>query len=195
MTTLAAVVGLAIAGFVALLFVPVRAQVRFDSAAVERRLWWRVRWVLLTFGSDERGRTRKPKADRPKRGSDGKSGWRGAGAAMATPGLVPPAGRLLGRMLTVARPREVDAVVRIGLDDPASTGILYGRLAAVAATASRGWSLRVEPDFEEPVLAGHGAADWSVAPVRVLWPLLTFLAAPPVWRAGRAALKARRRRT
>lgn len=183
-----AVLALLAASLVALLFVPVRARVEFDTSAPAKRLRWRVRWLGFAFDNEAPRRPRRPRPRRERRARrGGAGGGRRVRAAIGTPGLVPRAGRLVGDLLAALSPRDVDAVIRVGLDDPASTGTFFGRLAALAAVVPQGWRVRVEPDFEEPVLEGRGSAAWSVPPARIVWPLATALASPPVWRAAWSA--------
>ncbi|HQZ39958.1 MAG TPA: DUF2953 domain-containing protein [Vicinamibacterales bacterium] len=186
-------------GVVGLLFVPLRAKVEFDSEAEAAPLRWRVRWVALSVGNDRPSRRRRARKPRPDRPSRPRRGGAGSGprlrAALGTPGLPGRVGRLAGDLLAAVGPTDLDAAVRIGLDDPASTGMLFGRLAAVAAVCPQRWRVHIEPDFEEATLQACGSLRWSVSPARVLWPVATFLAAPAVWRAARAAWRVRSKRS
>jgi hypothetical protein len=112
-------------------------------------------------------------------------------AALRTPGLLPRCGRLLRQLVAALWPREVDASLRVGLDDPATTGVLFGGVSALAAVTTIDWRVHVEPDFAGPVCHGRARAAWSVPPAAVLWPVVTFLAAPVVWRAAYGAWRGR----
>ena len=83
---------------------------------------------------------------------------------------------------------------RVGLDDPCDTGMLAGVLAAGAGVPRpHAFDLEITPDFSEAILVVRAQLSWSLRPARVLWPVATFVLAPVVWRAGRAAWHARGR--
>ena len=62
-------------------------------------------------------------------------------------------------------------VLRVGLGDPAATGVLYGRLAPLAAVR---WALParavliVTPDFDQAVFEGEGELALSLVPARLV---------------------------
>ena len=61
----------------------------------------------------------------------------------------------------------------------------------------RQWIVSVEPEFSGEVIEGRANLRWSRSLGSVLWPVVTFLLSPVVWRAGlrvrRAAQGASRR--
>ncbi|MDH4066728.1 MAG: DUF2953 domain-containing protein [Acidobacteriota bacterium] len=183
-------------GLAALLRAPVCVRLDLDTGADSRRLRWQVRWLRLTWCSDRSRRTARGRRDGRTRVAKPRRRRRGAGvpprlrAALSTPGLLRRAGRLLRQLLVVLRPAEFEASVRLGLDDPASTGVVAGAALAITAAWPCSYRLRVQPEFDEPVLAARAHAAWSIAPGTLLWPVVSFLAAPVVWRAGWAAWKA-----
>ena len=94
-------------------------------------------------------------------------------------------------LLRLLRPTEVHARIRLGLDDPASTGAAAGLVCALTSLATRPhWDVRFEPDFIGPTLHGSAELRWLVRPGAFLWPVGRFVGSPVAWRAARAALRA-----
>ncbi|MCC0076608.1 MAG: DUF2953 domain-containing protein [Rhodobacter sp.] len=67
---------------------------------------------------------------------------------------------------------------RLGLDDPAETGQLFGALTPLVYGLGGAWpgrvSLQLAPEFSGPVLEGRGEVILSVVPVRWFGPGLRF---------------------
>ncbi len=101
-----------------------------------------------------------------------------------TPELLRHVVRLVAQLLRVLWPREVEAVFRVGLDDPAAVGGLMGALQGMAHAWPHSWRLGVEPDFVGSGVAARGRAMWSVRLGALLWPILCFLTTPIVWRVA-----------
>lgn len=115
-----------------------------------------------------------------------------ARALLFTPGLVARTWRLVTDLGRQAWPRHVVLHMRIGFDDPAETGMFFGTCQGLlCAIPHRGWVTSIEPDFDHAVAEGDAHARWSVRLLLVVWPLLTFLASPVVWRGMRAVRRAR----
>lgn len=183
------------AGLCVVLVAPVRISVDWHGwpESPQPHICVRVRWLAVTWRS---GATRRVERTRKKRRRSrpddvGPSGrrWR----RMATvPGLLPRVGRLVSDLVRVLAPRSADVRLRVGLDDPVSTGMWWGAAHAIVGGAQLGkWRLRLEPDFTGPVLAGEAHLEWSLRPGRVLWPVVTFMCAPVTWRAGLAVWRGR----
>jgi hypothetical protein len=114
-------------------------------------------------------------------------------AVLSTPGFITRTFRLFRDIGRQAWPRAVSLRARIGLDDPADTGALLGAWYGVTRIASSPrWNVRLEPDFTGRVIDFEGHAHWSVRPIAIIWPFVLFAGSPIVWRAARAALRARR---
>ena len=96
--------------------------------------------------------------------------------------------RLLRSLRRWIRIRKMRVRARFGLGDPADTGMLLGHLhalAAAAAAALPGLDLRLEPDFQEAVLAGDVAGDLRIVPLGALPLLVAFALSPSTLRAVR----------
>ena len=178
----AAVVALALLG---LLAVPVDLRFAFGAAA---RSHLEIAWGFGLWRGELRGR---PRAER--RRSSGRWSEPAAWVRAWREGLgdrVPPLLRSLRRGVRV---REVKLRARVGLGDPADTGILVGFAAPLLtmARAAPRLDLRLEPDFAREVLEGEARGELRAFPLLVLPPLLRFALSPTTVRAVRA-LRSRR---
>ena len=95
--------------------------------------------------------------------------------------------KLSRRILPSVRVRYLDARLRIGLDDPAATGMLYAALwpVLVPLTHNSSAKVRMELSFEEPVLDLTAQGRIRVFPIQVVWSVLLFALSP----AGLRAMK------
>lgn len=185
------VIGLVVLAGVAavLLLAPVQVDLDVDvgSGAPRPPVRARVRWLFVSWHSGRPGRPKKARAaDRRARRPEGTGRRRrfSVRKALATPGFLPRALRTLFDLARAIRPRALRAEVRIGLDDPASTGVLLGAVRALSAVTPRaGWRVGIEPDFTGPALAGRAEVRWVVRPGAVLWPVGRLVASPVAWRA------------
>ena len=93
--------------------------------------------------------------------------------------------KLSRRILSGIRVRHLDARVRIGLDDPAATGILYSALwpVLVPLTNNSSAKVRMELSFEEPALDVIARGRIWVFPIQMVWSVLLFVLSPTGLRA------------
>ncbi len=202
--TLLGVLAVVFSLVLALLAVPV------DLAfSVTKEEWFestaRLGWLFGLIGTDLGGDKKKPKDDegdeevkekeeKPKKKGKG----RGAGALFAvlrSRGFIGNCVRLAERLLRTPRVRELKIVLRVGLGDPAETGMLLAMLnpplAIVAANSS--FDITVEPDFYEEVLEGCLRGSVRVVPIRLIPSLVAFGLSPTTIRGLWAMWRARRR--
>lgn len=181
----AAAVAVALFGLLALLAVPV--DLRFAFGAMERS-HLEVAWGFGLWRGELRGRARSDRARSPRRWSQ-PAAWVRAWRA----GLGDRVLRLLRSLRRGVRVREVKLRARVGLGDPADTGMLVGWAAPLLAVAraAPGLDLRLEPDFAREVLEGEARGELRAFPLLVLPPLLRFALSPATLRALRA-LRSRR---
>ncbi len=79
---------------------------------------------------------------------------------------------------------------RVGLDDPADTGRLWGIIGPLTSALYRSrLDVEVSPVFHGPELAFQGAAEVRVVPLQLLGTLLSFGLSPATWRVVRPALR------
>jgi len=126
----------------------------------------------------------EPKPYRARRGSFS----RGMRIARSE-GFLRGAARCIGRIVTGLEVRDARLRVRVGLDDPADTGRLFGYVFPVsrALTSAARADIDLSPDFTGESLTFDGHAHLRVVPARVLGPALAFTLSWPTLRAIWAA--------
>ena len=175
----AAATALVLVGLLGLLAVPI--DLRFAlGGAVRSRL--ELAWGFGLWRGELHGR--RGHASRPSRGR-----WADPAAWVRAwrEGLgdrVPPLLRSLRRGVRV---RELRLRARVGLDDPADTGMLVGWAAPLLAMALAAPPLDVhlEPDFAREILDGEARGELRAFPLLLLPPLLRFVLSPTTVRALR----------
>jgi len=188
------VAGLA-AALLLLLAVPV--DVGFEVHRRERTesrvrigwLWGRVRFPV-SDGGDKAPRTKRPKrrrARKPGRPSPG----RRVIAMARSPHFPRRALRLVRDLSARVRFSTLECSARLGLDDPADTGRLWGLLGPVAALLALPRAARVElsPEFGGALFHLDARGEARVVPAAVLVTVLAFLLAPATLRAAWAAAR------
>ena len=86
--------------------------------------------------------------------------------------------------LRCLRLKELNADIRIGLDDPADTGLLFALIGPAAVFVRSIWhhQIRVVPSFEdEAILEGHVHGTVSVQPIQLIPPFLRFVFSSPTF--------------
>ena len=93
--------------------------------------------------------------------------------------------KLSRRVISSVRVRDLEASLRIGLDDPAATGMLYSALwpVIVPLTYDSSANLRMELSFDEPVLDLTARGRIRVFPIQMVWSVLLFVLSPAGLRA------------
>jgi hypothetical protein len=100
--------------------------------------------------------------------------------------------RLFGLLRALFRAIEIKGLRlrgRLGLDDPADTGRLWGYLGGLyfsVGGASR-IDMQIEPDFTGAVLALQGAGEIRFVPLQLIGIVLGFVFSPATVRAVRVA--------
>lgn len=173
-------VGLAIAA----LAVPLDLAARFDSEARPRivlRAGWlfglvRVKRALGARGSKPAGKAAPPRsAKRPRK----RSRSRRPNAEVASRGI-----GLAGELLRRVQVRHAAFDLRVGADDPATTGEIVGFAAPIVAMANALPCTRVSllPDFTGPTLEGSGEGEVRIVPIALVPPLAGFALSPELRR-------------
>ncbi len=173
---------------------PVHVDLEMDMAVEPptRQVRVRVRWLTFAWGGGEASRAPARSAPRRPGRRRARSDPRRALAAIRTRGFAGRLGRLACELLHALAPRTVDGWLKFGLEDPVTTGVIFGAAhGAVGVAGSAAWNLRLEPEFADAALAGHARVVWTVRPAAVLWPIGTFVMSPTTWRAALAAMRAR----
>lgn len=189
--------GLLAAGVLLLLLLPVRIDLVVDLGpdVVAPPVRAHVQWLWFSWRSSDAAVSRAAPAQHDHPMGPHRRGPIGVWAAVRTPGFLARCAQLARELRRALWPQWAVIRARVGLDDPFETGLLAGVLAAGAAVPRpHALDLEITPDFSQAVLVVQAQLSWSLRPVAVLWPVATFVLAPVVWRAGRAAWTARGRR-
>ncbi|MEZ5284287.1 MAG: hypothetical protein R2712_05640 [Vicinamibacterales bacterium] len=129
MTAPAVVSAIMLALVVVLMVSPVRLHVELDTGG-ERIVRWRLHWLVLRVSGPGSARSvtdtdRERRARRRRREAlPPGGGARRVRAALGTPGLLRRVRRLAADLGFVLLPDALQADLRVGLSDPAETGVL-----------------------------------------------------------------------
>lgn len=97
-------------------------------------------------------------------------------------GVLVEAGRAIVRILRGLRWERLRLRGRVGLGNPAYTGMLYGVYEASRVSWSRVMEAHLAPEFAEAALWGEVEGAVRVYGWRVLWPLARWGCSRPIWR-------------
>ncbi len=91
--------------------------------------------------------------------------------------------------------RELQGEIRLGLGDPADTGLVLGAIASALAYARTIAPLEIQvlPEFESARLAGYLRGSIRAYPIQLLVVAALFALSPSTLRALKAAATSRRR--
>ena len=145
----------------------------------------RVGWFFGLVGKDllpaKRKRPPKVKKARKAKRAKKKPDLALLISVLRTRGLVAGVVRLFRRMLRSLRVRELDASLRLGLPDPADTGLMYGVFWPVLSffRPSDTVRFRMEPAFEGPTFEASLQGAVRVFPAQVAASAARFVLSPP----------------
>ena len=174
---------------VLVLSIPV--DMALDLEATERAgTKMRVGWLFGLFWKDIRGRRRKKPRKKEKR--DMKSFL----SVLRVRGLPEGILKLTRRMLGTFKVRQMDVDIRLGLDDPADTGMMYSVLWPVFVPVSSfgPMNFRLEPAFDEPTFEASLRGRVRLYPIQMVGPVLRFVFSPTGLRAIRTMVVSRWKR-
>jgi hypothetical protein len=168
------------------LAVTARRRERLETRVRVRWLWGRIPLPA------PKGGARKPRRKKPKKPRAKRSSGRRALAVLRARGFARRALRLPRDLLCRVHIRAFDIDLRLGLDDPADTGRLWGLVGPAAAMLALPAPARVAvtPEFAEPVVHLDARADLRVVPGALLLVLLAFALSPATLRALVAGIRA-----
>ena len=174
---LAGLVGL----IILVLCVPLDAALNIETPG---RPGFRLRLVWL-FGliSKELRRARKKPKEKPKKKRA--KGFSTILRILRTRGLLRKIVALVKDILGQFRIKELSVNCRLGLDDPADTGLIFALAKATTPffNLPAKYRFRVQPSFsDEPVFDGHLHGVVRLQPIRLVWPLLRFIFSPAIFR-------------
>jgi hypothetical protein len=198
-------IGIALSALL-LLAIPVEIEYTFDSRTRPRstgRVVWLLGLVRLRPGGrkkQKRRDERRRKAALKRRGlrkpaGAGKRGPRVLLAAFGSEGFARRVFRLLHAVLAVSEIRRLRARFRIGLDDPADTGLVYGLLAPGLSLlyALPRADFAAIPVFDRSALEADMHVRLRLVPINYLKAVVVFVFSIETLRAARAAYRAYRK--
>jgi len=163
----------------------------FDLEAGEQvKATMRVGWLFGLVWKDIRRRKKKPEK-KPKK----KRKWsmKPFLSVLRTKGLPRRLLKLARQILGCLKVRQLDADLRMGLDNPADTGMICSVLwpALVPLRPFGSIRRRMEPVFDEPALevSLHGRV--RLFPIQMVGLLLGFIFSPTGWRTVRSMVASR----
>ncbi len=187
-----------LAGLLAVLAVPVELifAVRRHAGQQETRatLRWLFGLVRVRLGKPEARSLARPERPGRRRTRRKRGGARRVMAMLRMEGFGRRLLRLARDLLRRIRIRELSLAVRLGLDDPADTGRLWGVVGPLAALLARCPVARIaiEPDFGAEALDVDGKGHIRIVPIELLFVMLVFVLNPATLRALYAARAAAR---
>lgn len=194
--TLASMVAL----FLIVLSVPLDLAFRLD---VYDRTRFSVKPVWL-FGLVGKKLGRRKKKAKPKKAKEKKRGarktlkiLRTTLKVLRTKGLLRQTKILVSDVFNSLGIRQLRANFRIGLDNPADTGLLFAFIGPtfVFFNPSGRYSINIKPSFEdEATLEGYMQAVVRLRPIRLVIPLLKFVFSLPILRVAKAVVLAKWKR-
>ena len=186
-----------VAGIVLFIFLvfSIPVDIAFDvggPGAARSRM--RVGWLFGLLRKEFGGRRKKPEEREPKREKKRRSD-KPFLSSLATKGIAVVSSKnrypinltvargllkLSRRILSGVKVRYLDARLRIGLDDPADTAMLYSALwpVLVPLTYKSSAKVRMELSFEEPALDLTARGLVRVFPIQMVWSVLLFALSP-----------------
>ena len=117
---------------------------------------------------------------------------------LRTKGLLKQLKRLLQDILKCLKIRDLKVNLRIGLDDPADTGLLLALIGPVTffLGSSRVHEIRVQPSFEdEAVFEGYLSGALRLVPIQLAIPFLRFVFSLAAIRAAKTLVLTKWKRT
>jgi hypothetical protein len=144
----------------------------------------RIRIPFPGARAPRRRREADPAAARARGGSTAFDRGRDVLASLRQAGFRRRVYRLGGDLFRAIHVQRVRLLMRLGLGDPADTGLLWTVVGPVNAMArSRDADIRIEPDFLEPVLEFQADGSFLVVPLRLVFLVVGFALSPPTLRA------------
>jgi hypothetical protein len=174
------------------LCVPVDAVLNLDTSA-ERKFRLRLVW-LFGLISPELGRERrKPEVRQAKRkrGIGLRTIWR----FLCTRGFLTKTKNLVRDVLSRVKIKEIAVNLRLGLDDPAATGLAFAVIGAAKPFMKlpRQYELTIQPSFsDQPFFQGYLRGVLRLQPIRLVIPVGRFVFSPTMFRVLRVLASSRK---
>ena len=168
---------IALAGLFALvvlvLSIPIDLAFRLDVYG-RPKFSLRLVWLFGLVSKELKRGKKKPSKRKPRK----RRGGRGIFRILRTKGLLRQLKALVMDILGCLKIRDLSIDFRVGLDNPADTGLLFATIgpSLIFLSPSVRRSISIKPSFEvEAVLEGYAQAAVRLRPIRLLVPLLRFV--------------------
>jgi len=175
-----------------MLSIPIEMAFDFDvHEQVRSRM--RVGWFFGLIWKDIGRRRKKLEDKRKPEKKKRKKGIKPLLSLFRTEGVAGRLSKLVRKILSCLRIRQLDANLRIGLDDPADTAILCSMVWPVLAfhNPSSSASVVMEPSFDKPVFEGSVYGRIRLFPIQVIGPILQFVLSPTGLRVVKKVVSSR----
>ena len=197
MWILATLLGIILFLVVLLAILAIPIDLRFYLEKEEKlRSQARVEWLYGVVGKDIKSKKEKPK---PKKKKKKKRKWKGHArpflALVRSKGFIRRFIRFLKGIRRTASIRELKLNLRIGLDDPADTAMLFAAIGPLTLFVDRFSPVdtRISPDFEREIFEGRFSGDLRIVPIKLIKPTLLFVLSPTTIRAVKSMVMAYRK--
>ena len=182
--------------FVLLLCVPVDLDFQVDVRGMHSRARVRLAWMFHAVGWDLRKRELKPaRVRRVVRARRAVRNWRRTGrqvlGVVRTPGLLRQVKCFFGDAFRSLKVRDLAVDLRMGLEDPFDTGMLFAAVGPLVVFINALFSqpVIVQPSFQgEYILEGYCRGVVRLLPVVLVGACLRLAFSGPVLRAARSSL-------
>lgn len=153
----------------------------------------RVGWMFNLIGKDVK-RKKKPEKERPK-GRKRKRRTKPFIAMLRSRGFLRRLVRFVRDIFRISHVREFEIDLRIGLSDPAETGMLFAAVAPVLVQFRifTPLDIQVLPDFEQAGLQGYVKGDLRIFPIQFIFAGTLFALSPATIRALKSMVLAWRK--
>jgi len=150
----------------------------------------RVGWLFGLFWKDIRGRRKRTPKKREKRG------MKSFLSVLRVRGLPEGILKLVRRILGRFKFGRMDVDIRLGLDDPADTGMMYSVLwpLLVPVSSYGPMNFRLEPAFDEPTFKASLRGRVRLYPIQMVGPVFRFVFSPTGLRAIKTMVVSRWKR-
>lgn len=173
-----------------LLFIPIDLTFHVEKEETLKSIL-RVKWLFGLMGKNIGGSKRKSKPKKKK----GRRNPRAFLEVLKARDFLP---RFLGFISDVSRLmniRKLKLYLRIGLGDPADTGIFFATAGPTMVFLSRFPSIdiQIEPDFEQESLRCHLQGDLRIIPIKIIKPVILLFFSIATLRVIKMMIKVRRK--
>jgi hypothetical protein len=168
--------------FILLLSIPVHLAFHvYRDEAFHSRV--RVGWMFNLVGKDVK-RKKKTEKEKPK-GRKRKRRIKPFVAMIRSTGFLRRLLRFVRDIFRISHVRDFEIDLRIGLNDPAETGMLFAAIAPalVQFRTFTPFDIQILPDFEQAVLQGYVKSDLRIFPIQFIFTGMLFVLSPATIRA------------